>query len=107
MYSLLNQVISSYVNCIPKAICGPEDSLFRVIDIPNYRHLRPSQLVNRLPITKVMNFLASGKVIIIRHSPDTEFDTFASALESVTQLDQSLEVQGVPLHYFSIIFSLI
>ena len=94
MEGILRKVVAGYVEDKPTILHSPQDSIFHVIDLPNYRHTPPSKLIQLLPPFKMMEHLANGRVLVIRHDPNTEFDSFSAALDAITQRDQSLQIQG-------------
>ena len=83
-----------YLDGKPLLLCQPSNSIFHVVDIPQYRSLSSKKLLEQLPPKQMMEVLSSGKVIVIRHEPNTDFDSFSDALDAISERDQILELQG-------------
>ena len=99
MESILDGVVQNYRMGEPPAVYMADMSVFHVVDIPKYQHLRPSQVDKILRSENAMDILSQGRVLIIRHNPDDEFDSFGEAVEGITQKDQMLDLQGMFLPF--------
>ena len=90
----------SYTNGIPSAVNSPGESIFHVVEVPNYRRLRPDEVEIQLSAKSVMDVLSQGKVLVIRHDTNEQFKMFSAALEAMTQKDQRLDLHGKHTHKF-------
>ena len=97
--NLLKGVTKGYIDGKPPVLRTPEDSLFHVVRIPNYRQLSAIELADRFPPSLMLDRLSEGKVIVIQHDPHMEFLSFGKAMDAIAQRDQTLEVQGMCFCY--------
>ena len=94
MERILDKVIEGYKDSMLRILNSQDDSIFHIIDLPNYRNEPQSKLSQVFPVHDVMNVLGKGGVIVIRHDTNSEFLSFSEALDAITQQDQDLQLQG-------------
>lgn len=94
MEKILGGVVNNYVDGCPLIDHDPSTSVFHVVEIPDYRSLTASKLSQALPPRQMMEVLSKGKVIIVKHAPNMDFESFEAAIDEITTRDQVLQLQG-------------
>lgn len=86
--------MNNYVDGRPLIDHDASTSVFHVVEIPDYRSLTTSKLFETLPPQQMMEVLSKGKAIIVKHNPNTDFESFEAAIDEIATRDQTLQIQG-------------
>lgn len=94
MEKILEGVTKNFIDGRPPIDRDPLTSVFHVVEVPNYRNLPPNKVSEVFPPQQMMDILSKGKVIIVKHAPNTNFDSFEAAIDEIASRDQTLQIQG-------------